>query len=516
MVQGTSFTFATPLASGQTYDVTVQDQPMPPSQTCTVSGGQGTVAAADVTSVAIACTTDTFTVGGTLSGLATGDAVVLENDGGDALPLTANGAFTFATRVASLGMYEVTAMTPTGPTAERCTVANDHGTIFTSDVSSVTVTCTPSPLLTVGGIISGLTTGEKVVLQDNGGDDLTVAAGAPSFTFATPVASGTPYAVTVKTQPSKGTCHVIDGSGTIGATPVTNVTVTCGNDYFVNVATGSNSGSGTSAAAPWKTITYAISKVPAAGGILNVAPGTYDAAAGEVFPLEPRSNQTLLGDPANHGNGATPTILTGWGTYVVAGGYWANLTFGSVMAVAPGTTGIAIRGFQIVTPDVDDAESLEGVIVDGASVTLGEDMVYQADDTSIFEVNGSNLVVVNCVVEGGVGLSANDPGTKVRARNSTFSPGLGVDYPNGVTAVLGSTVDLGTASDPGGNDLASGGGIALAVGTTVTVLASGNTWQPNVQGASATGTYPAQLVNGPVNQLNGNNYEIGTGGSIQF
>jgi 6-phosphogluconolactonase len=53
-----SFTFTTPVTSGLTYAVTVKTQPSALKQTCTVTGGSGTVSAA-VTSVALACVTAT-------------------------------------------------------------------------------------------------------------------------------------------------------------------------------------------------------------------------------------------------------------------------------------------------------------------------------------------------------------------------------------------------------------------------------------------------------------------------
>ena len=76
----------------------------------------------------------------------------------------------------------------------------------------------------VGGTVSGLS--GTVVLQDNGGDDLSVT-GNGSFTFATPVASGAGYSVTVKTNPSGQSCTVSNGSGTVGSANVTNVAVSC-------------------------------------------------------------------------------------------------------------------------------------------------------------------------------------------------------------------------------------------------------------------------------------------------
>jgi hypothetical protein len=105
-----------------------------------------------------------------------------------------------------------------------CTVSSGSGTVANSDVTSVAVACSAS--FTVGGNVTGLATGQSLVLQDNGGDNLTVSATGP-FTFATPLADGAAYAVTVSTQPSGATCSVANGSGNIASANVTNVAVTC-------------------------------------------------------------------------------------------------------------------------------------------------------------------------------------------------------------------------------------------------------------------------------------------------
>ena len=83
-----------------------------------------------------------------------------------------------------------------------------------------------SPTYSVGGSVSGLS--GTVVLQDNSGDDLTLTANG-SFAFATKLADGAAYNVTVKTNPSGQTCSVANGTGTIAAADVTNVAVTCNN-----------------------------------------------------------------------------------------------------------------------------------------------------------------------------------------------------------------------------------------------------------------------------------------------
>ena len=169
----------------------------------------------------------TYSVGGTVTGLS--GTVVLRDNGGDDLTLTANGSFAFATRLAGGAAYNVTVRT--NPSGQTCSVANGAGTIAAADVTNVAVTCAASPTYSVGGTVTGLS--GTVVLRDNGGDDLTLTANGP-FTFATRLAGGAAYNVTVRTNPSGQTCSVANGSGTIAGSNVTNVAVTCstGNNGF--------------------------------------------------------------------------------------------------------------------------------------------------------------------------------------------------------------------------------------------------------------------------------------------
>jgi hypothetical protein len=81
------------------------------------------------------------------------------------------------------------------------------------------------PTYTIGGNITGLTTG-TLVLRNNGADDLSVSANG-AFTFKTALLSAAAYAVTVVTQPSNQSCTVANGTGTVSSVNVTNVAVTC-------------------------------------------------------------------------------------------------------------------------------------------------------------------------------------------------------------------------------------------------------------------------------------------------
>lgn len=78
---------------------------------------------------------------------------------------------------------------------------------------------------TVGGGVIGLGAGKSLVLQNNGGDDLTISADG-NFTFKTGLAPSTTYQVTVKTHPAEQLCIASNTSGTV-TTNVTNVSITC-------------------------------------------------------------------------------------------------------------------------------------------------------------------------------------------------------------------------------------------------------------------------------------------------
>jgi 6-phosphogluconolactonase (cycloisomerase 2 family) len=165
----------------------------------------------------------TYTIGGSVTGLS--GTLVLQDNGGNNLTVTTAGNFTFSTQLASGAAYSVTVLTQ--PSGQTCTVANGSGTV-SANVTNVAVSCASSSTgLTIGGTVSRLA-GSGLVLQDNGGDNLTVTANG-SFTFKTSLAAGAAYAVTVSTQPSSPTqyCVVTNGGGTVASANVTSVMVMC-------------------------------------------------------------------------------------------------------------------------------------------------------------------------------------------------------------------------------------------------------------------------------------------------
>jgi hypothetical protein len=220
-----SFTFKTAIASGKTFSVTVSTQPS--SQVCSVANGSGT-ATANVTNVQVTCGSSSVTIGGSVTGLV-GTGMVLQNNGGNNLTVSANGPFTFSTALSNGATYAVTVLTqPTSP-AQVCQVTNGTGTA-TANVGTVVVSCATATL-SVGGSVTGLD-GKGLVLQDNGGDNLSVTSNG-TFTFASLIPTNGTYNVTVSTQPTNPsqTCAVTGGSGTT-ATNVTTVQVICPAVFF--------------------------------------------------------------------------------------------------------------------------------------------------------------------------------------------------------------------------------------------------------------------------------------------
>jgi hypothetical protein len=225
-----SFTFATELVDGSGYAVTVLTQPTSLSQTCSITNGSGTLAGTDVSNVAVTCVTDTFTVGGSVSGL-TGSGLVLQNNAGDDLAIGTDGSFIFSTPLDDGSGYAVTVLTQPTNLSQTCGITNDSGTLAGTDVSNVAVTCV-TDTFSVGGNVSGLA-GSGLVLQNNAGDDLAIGVNG-SFIFSSPLDDGSGYAVTVLTQPTNlsQTCSITNGSGTLAGTDVTDVAVTCVTDTF--------------------------------------------------------------------------------------------------------------------------------------------------------------------------------------------------------------------------------------------------------------------------------------------
>jgi hypothetical protein len=224
------FTFATKIESGSDFDVSVFAQPTNPSQTCDVSGAKGTVVGGDVNTVTVNCTTNTYTVGGNVTGLA-GTGLKLKNNGGDEIAVNALGQFSFPTPVPSGTQYLVTVSAQPTNAWQTCTVTSETGTVGGGKVNTVAVDCITNTY-SVGGGVSGLADGGSGVKLTNdasdASDEITVTQNGP-FTFPTKVPSGQGYDVEVSSNPTNPwqTCLVTSGSGPIAGSDVKDLSVVC-------------------------------------------------------------------------------------------------------------------------------------------------------------------------------------------------------------------------------------------------------------------------------------------------
>lgn len=112
------------------------------------------------------------------------------------------------------------------------------------------------------------------------------------------------------------------------------------NIIYVNPQTGSDRPEQGSNTAPFKTITYAISRAEA-GQIIQLAYGTYSSATGEQFPIRLRPNVTLRGNEATKGKGI---IILGGGTLRTGSGFPQNV------AIAL-SDGAELRGVTVTNPN---------------------------------------------------------------------------------------------------------------------------------------------------------------------
>ena len=236
---------------------------------------------------------------------------------------------------------------------------------------------------TIGGTVSGLS--GSVVLQNNGADNEAVSSDG-AFTFSTAITEGSPYAVTVLTQPTGQTCTVTNGSGTVVSANVTNVSVTCVsndatltasvptlglsvNNTGLNAAltgtprliTITNSGSNSATSVTYSpspalpsgtTISPASCGTIAASGtcVLTITPGsTASATAGNTSPTP-----ITLSISGTNTNTLTPTVNVLTYGSVYQGGY--------IYAVDDTTSNTGSIGGTVVT-QTDQAPRYPGGVV---------------------------------------------------------------------------------------------------------------------------------------------------------
>ena len=166
----------------------------------------------------------------TVSGL-DGSGLVLQNNGGDDLSVTANGSVQFPTSVATGTSYSVTVKTQPTMLTQTCTRSNPSGTVASADVTTITLTCAS---LTTPYLFSAGASGNKVTA-------FSVDSSNGTLNLVDTRSEGTLSSPTGIEVDSTGANLYVTNSGN-GGTAAISV-------YNINTSTGALTSAGTVAAA---------------------------------------------------------------------------------------------------------------------------------------------------------------------------------------------------------------------------------------------------------------------------
>ena len=162
----------------------------------------------------------TYTVGGSVTGLI-GSGLVLQDNGGDDLPISGDGAFTFATALSNGSPYSVTVLS--SPIAQNCAVTNGGGTVGNANISDVLVSCTTIP--SYGLSVTEIGSGSGMVTSSAGAISCIDTNGSVTGQCSDSYLSGTPVTLTAS---ASGTSTFLGWGGACaasGTSPTCNVSV---------------------------------------------------------------------------------------------------------------------------------------------------------------------------------------------------------------------------------------------------------------------------------------------------
>ena len=131
-----TFEFQNTVDSGAAYSVSVHVQPT--GQTCSVSSGSGTMTYIGAKNIQVTCSTNSYLIGGTISGLSTSGLILKSGDEDLSIQSGATN-FQFNSQIALGGKYSVSVKSQ--PTGYTCSVSNSSGTMGAGNVTSIQVNC---------------------------------------------------------------------------------------------------------------------------------------------------------------------------------------------------------------------------------------------------------------------------------------------------------------------------------------------------------------------------------------
>ena len=329
----------------------------------------------------VSCTIDgigaRYTVGGTVTGLL-GSGLVLQDNAGHTLAVSANGSFTFPSGFANAAAYSISVQTQPSNPAQTCSVRNGAGSIDKAAVTNVLVSCSQTGRFayvanTISNTISAFTI-------DASSGNLAVMAGAPfadsgtqpvalaldpngAFLFAVNTGSNsiTSYAV----DPNLGTLTLVGFGAATGSAPVGIAIDPLGRYAYVANSADNTVSCYSLASGQFTALTVPSVAVAAQPRSLSVDPdGNFvyvASAAGSVAVFAINAQTGVLtpvsGSPFGAGSGATALAIDPTGGFA----YVANETADSVSEYAINSSGglSAVAGSPLSTGSSPQALAID-------------------------------------------------------------------------------------------------------------------------------------------------------------
>ncbi len=245
----------------------------------------------------------TYTLGGTLGGLVAGESVNLQDNGGDALTVSANGTFSFPMSLDTGSAYAVTVQSHTPGIA--CSVSNGSGTVGSSNVTGINVSCATGTEKVLYSFGASATDGEKPyagLVMDSAGNlyGTTYEGGANSL--------GTVFKITA--SGTESILHSFGASATDGQTPNAGLIMDDAGNFYGTTEKGGASGLGTVfkiSASGTESVLYSFGanatdgQTPCAGLIMDNAGSLYGTTenggangVGTVFEIAVIGTESVL------------------------------------------------------------------------------------------------------------------------------------------------------------------------------------------------------------------------------
>ncbi len=246
---------------------------------------------------------------------------------------------------------------------------------------------------------------------------------------------------------------------------------------FVNPSVGDNKALG-SEAAPFKTITHAL-QVATPNTVISLAKGTYSAETGEIFPLILKPGVSIQGDASTKGRdikiqGGDDYLSRSYGKQnaAIVGANQSGLTGVTVTNPKPRGYGMLIESTNpIVSENTFVGSTQDGISVTGSGTpTISKNYFYRNGANGL-TVSGTARasVVENTFQQTGFGINIAQNAEPVIISNQILSNRAGIivqanarpklrnnliqgNREDGLVVIAQAMPDLGSASEPGGND----------------------------------------------------------------